>query len=73
MLLMLLMQDLSYAQHITRHNGERHVTLEAVDAVIQTTIQAVMLQSIDRRFHRRVLFAQTNKVLSAFALDVLRT
>ena len=58
--------------NIARHYRQSHIALEAVDGVIRTAVQAMRFEGVDRRFHRRMLAAQTDEfgVALAFALGL---
>ena len=50
----LLPQNRTNAVNIARQHRQGHVALEAVDAVIGADVQAMHLQPIDCRLHRRM-------------------
>jgi hypothetical protein len=64
----LLTQDGAEPLNVTGQHCECVIALEAVDAMVQTAVQAMDLQGIDGRFHRRVLAAQAAKLGGGLAL-----
>ena len=65
---LLLAQQGAEALDVARHHGQGHVALEALETMIQTAVQAMDLQGVDGRLHRRVLAAQADEVRCGLAL-----
>ena len=58
----LLAQQRAEPVNVARHDRQRDITLEALNAMIQATVQAVYIQGIDRGFDGAVLMAQGDEL-----------
>ena len=58
------------AMDVSRQNRQRHVAFESVNSVIRAQVQPKILQTIDRRFHRRMFVPSLDKSRLRFSLAV---
>jgi len=63
-------QDRAEAVDVPPHHGQGHIALEALDAMVGTDVEAVVLEGIDGGFHRGVTSAQAHeaRILLVFEL-----
>ena len=58
-----LRQDGTDAVNVSCHHRQRHIALEARDAMVGASIESMHFQPIDRRLHRRVRSSGRDKLL----------
>ena len=61
-----LLQQGPHFLDVSCHHGQGHIPLKAVDAMIETSVEAMHFEGIDGRFHTRVLVPCNNEGIRGF-------